>query len=266
MSADKVVYVVYYCKSSGSLRGAESRARTQERKRRGWMTSARRPVVTLFVRSPPPFPKNKPNKQNKQQQKATYGHVATLAKSIADGVNACDGVTCKIFRVAETLPKEVLAKMHALSFSAEEEATLPPVIDPKDLANADGIIFGSPTRFGGFCAQMRALFDATGGLWQSGALAGKPAGLFCSVGTQGGGIEATLLTAIPYLAHQGMMFVPAGYGAGPALFGVEELRGGSPWGASTYAGADGSRKPSALELEIAKKQGESFAAVVKRLG
>lgn len=156
--------------------------------------------------------------------------------------------------------------MHAPSLSAEEEAALPPVIDPKNLADADGVIFGSPTRFGGFASQMRALFDATGALWQRGALAGKPAGLFCSVGTQGGGVEATLLTAIPYLAHQGMIYVPAGYGAGPSLFGVEELRGGSPWGASTYAGADGSRKPSALELEIARHQGSSFAAVVKRLG
>lgn len=164
----------------------------------------------------------------------------------------------------ETLSPEVLAKMHAPT-ADDNDPSLPPVIDPKDLANADGIIFGAPTRFGGFCAQMRALFDATGGLWQSGALAGKPCALFCSVGTQGGGSEVTLLTALPYLAHQGMIFVPIGYTAGAAMFGLEEVRGGNPWGVTTYAGADGSRQPSPAELALAKHQGAYFAGVVKKL-
>jgi NAD(P)H dehydrogenase (quinone) len=175
-------------------------------------------------------------------------------------------VKAKLFRVKETLSNEVLEKMHA-PIADDNDPSLPPILDPKDLANADGILFGAPTRFGGFCAQMRALFDATGGLWMSGALAGKPAGLFCSVGTQGGGSETTLMTALPYLAHHGMIFVPIGYTAGPeAMTGLEEVRGGNPWGATTYAGGDGSRQPSAAELALAKHQGAYFAGVVKRLG
>lgn len=198
---------------------------------------------------------------------ATYGHVAALAKAIAEGVNATQGVRAKLFRVRETLPKDVLAKMHAPPTPADDDPAHPPVLsDPKDLAQADGIIFGGPTRFGGFPTQLRAVFDATGGLWQSGALAGKPAGLFCSVGTQGGGSETTLLTVLPYLAHQGMMFVPIGYTAGSAMFGMEQVRGGNPYGATTFAGSDGSRQPTQEELMIAAHQGSYFAGVVKRLG
>lgn len=101
-------------------------------------------------------------------------------------------------------------------------------------------------------AQMKAFFDATGGLWQKGALAGKPASMFTSTATQGGGQETTLLTAVTQLAHHGMIYVPAGYSAGAGLYDVEHARGGSPWGAGTLAGADGSRQPSEIELTQAE--------------
>lgn len=115
------------------------------------------------------------------------------------------------------------------------------------------------------CSQMKALFDATGSLWSTGALAGKPAALFTSSGTQGGGQETTILTALTQLVHHGMIFVPPGYTHGSSLFDVEEVRGGSPWGAGTFAAADGSRQPSEKELAAAKHQGAYFAAKAKLL-
>ena len=120
-------------------------------------------------------------------------------------------------------------------------------------------------RFGMMCAQMKALFDATGGLWQSGALAGKPASLFTSTGTQGGGQETTIMTALTQLVHHGMIFIPPGYTHGSALFGMDEIRGGGPWGAGTFAAADGSRQPSEAEIAAAEHQGSYFAGKAKLL-
>ncbi|KAF1331194.1 Nad quinone oxidoreductase, partial [Globisporangium splendens] len=134
----------------------------------------------------------------------------------------------------------------------------------KEGAKADGILFGFPTRFGSFPSQVKSFLDSTGGLWQTGALVGKPAGIFFSTGTQGGGQETTAFTTLTYLAHQGLTFVPLGYRS-PLLFNFEEIHGGSAWGAGTYAGPDGSRQPSKLELDVAKVQGESFAQVAKKL-
>jgi len=182
--------------------------------------------------------------------------MAQAVKKGIDSVSGCEGI---LLQVAETLPQEVLAKMHA--------APKPdvPIIDPHDLPSYDGIIFGIPTRFGMMSAQMKALFDATGGLWQSGALVGKPVATFFSTASQGGGQETTALTAITQFAHHGMIYVPVGFSFGAGMFGLDEVRGGSAYGAGTLAGGDGSRQPSENELGQATHQGTLFAGVVKKL-
>ncbi|CAH2041590.1 unnamed protein product [Thlaspi arvense] len=139
-----------------------------------------------------------------------------------------------------------------------------PIITPNELAEADGLIFGFPTRYGMMAAQFKAFFDSTGGLWRTQGLAGKPAGIFFSTGSQGGGQETTALTAITQLTHHGMIFVPIGYTFGAGMFEMEQLKGGSPYGAGTYAG-DGSRQPSELELEQAFHQGKYIAGITKKL-
>jgi len=186
-----------------------------------------------------------------------YGHVHKLAQAIEKGAAKVEGVKIKMFQVPETLTPEVLTLMHA---PPKAEA---PIISAKDLTGADGIIFGFPTRFGMMCAQMKAFLDSTGGLWKTGGLIGKPAALFTSTGTQNGGQETTSLTAVTQLTHHGMVFVPIGYST-PLLFNMEEIKGGSPYGASTFSG-DGSRQPSKIELDIAMHQGEYFAKFVRDL-
>ncbi|KAF1331176.1 Nad quinone oxidoreductase, partial [Globisporangium splendens] len=189
---------------------------------------------------------------------STYGHIPQLAEKVKEGVESVEGVTATIYQVQETLPEDVLAKLYA---APKKDY---PIATPDVLKEADGILFGFPTRFGTLPAQVKALFDSTGGLWQTGALVGKPAGIFFSTGTQGGGQETTAFTTLTFLTHQGLTFVPLGYRS-PLLFNFEEIHGGSPWGAGTYAGPDGSRQPSKLELDVAKVQGESFAQVAKKL-
>ncbi|XP_074578430.1 NAD(P)H dehydrogenase (quinone) FQR1-like [Curcuma longa] len=186
-----------------------------------------------------------------------YGLVAKLAKEIQKGAASVQGVEVKLWQVPETLPEEVLVKMLAPPKSDV------PIIEPNALAEADGILFGFPTRFGMMPAQFKAFIDATGGLWRSQALAGKPAGIFYSTGTQGGGQETTPLTAITQLAHHGMIFVPIGYTFGGGMFEMENIKGGSPYGAGAYAG-DGSRNPSQLELEQAFHQGKYFATITNK--
>lgn len=139
-----------------------------------------------------------------------------------------------------------------------------PVINPADLAEADGIIFGMPTRFGMMAAQVKALFDATGSLWGKGALVGKVASTFFSTATQGGGQETTALTAITQFTHHGMIYVPIGYSS-PLLFNMDEIHGGSPYGAGCLAGPKGERQPSKLELDVAEHQGTYVAGVVSAL-
>ena len=181
-----------------------------------------------------------------------------LAEEIKKGIEAKGDVEAVIYRVPETLSSEVLEKM-----GAPPKADYP-VITAADLELADGFMFGLPTRFGMAAAQMKAFWDSTGGQWQSQSLAHKPAGIFVTTGTQGGGQETTALTWITQLTHQQMLFVPLGYGYAEA-FTMEELKGGSPYGAGSYAGADGSRMPTATEKKIAGIQGERFAVVVKKL-
>lgn len=191
---------------------------------------------------------------------SSYGHVAQLAKKIKEGIDSVDGAEGILYQVKETLPPEVTAKMHIPPQPSDI-----PFADTHNLTEADGFIFGFPTRYGGVPAQFKAFWDATGGLWTSGKLNGKPFGLFTSNGTLGGGQEVTLLSSLSNFIHHGMIYVPLGYSFGPPLFSLDEVRGGTPWGAGTYAGADGSRQPSKLELDIAEHQGKYTAGVIKKL-
>jgi len=186
-----------------------------------------------------------------------YGHVKKMADAVKDGLESA-GCEATLLQVPETLPSEVLEKMHAPEKSSDA------VADPHALPEYDGIIFGIPTRFGMAASQMKAFMDSTGGLWLAGKLVGKPAGIFFSTGTQGGGQETTALTFITQLTHHGMVYVPIGYSS-PKLMDMNEIHGGSPYGAGCLAGPDGSRQPSDLELSVAKHQGEYFAGVVKKL-
>ncbi|PSR87371.1 hypothetical protein PHLCEN_2v5188 [Hermanssonia centrifuga] len=188
-----------------------------------------------------------------------YGHIAKLAESIKTGVAEAGGAAT-IYQIAETLPAEVLAKMHA---PAKPDY---PVITPEELPNFDAYILGIPTRYGNFPAQWKAFWDQTGALWATGALAGKYASIFVATGTPGGGQESTVINAISTLTHHGIIFVPLGYSTTfPQLANLTEVRGGSPWGAGTFAGADGSRSPSALELELATLQGKHVWNTVSKV-
>ncbi|KAJ8556286.1 hypothetical protein K7X08_023044 [Anisodus acutangulus] len=187
-----------------------------------------------------------------------YGHVEKLAQEIKKGAASVEGVEAKLWQVPEILSEEILAKM-----SAPQKGHAP-VITPDELAEADGFIFGFPTRFGMMPAQFKAFLDATGGLWKTQQLAGKPAGIFYSTGSQGGGQETTALTAITQLVHHGMIFVPIGYTFGAGMFEMEKIKGGSPYGAGTFV-ADGSKHPTELELEQAFHQGKYIATITKKL-
>lgn len=190
---------------------------------------------------------------------STYGHIRTLAKSVHEGIVAAGG-KADIFQIAETLSPEVLAKIHAPPKSDD------PVITPEQLTNYDAFLFGVPTRYGNQPAQWRSFWDATGGLWAQGALAGKYVGIFVSTGTPGGGQEVTALNSISTFAHHGLVYVPLGYKhAFGLLTNLEEVHGGSPWGAGTFAGPDGSRQPTHLELEVASIQGKSFYDTVAKV-
>ncbi|CAL9759554.1 unnamed protein product [Musa acuminata subsp. burmannicoides] len=188
-----------------------------------------------------------------------YGHVEALAKQMKKGVDGTDGVEGVLYRVAETLPSDVLEKMYA----PPKDPSIPE-ISAAELVEADGILFGFPTRYGCMAAQMKAFFDSTGQLWREQTLAGKPAGFFVSTGTQGGGQETTAWTALTQLTHHGMLFVPIGYTFGAGMFKMDEIRGGSPYGAGVFAG-DGTRQPSEAELSLAEYQGKYMASIVKKL-
>ncbi|KAG9311533.1 putative quinone reductase [Chiua virens] len=187
-----------------------------------------------------------------------YGHIAKLAESIKQGITDAGG-SATIYQIAETLPDEVLAKMHAPPKPDY------PIMKPADLPSFDAYLFGIPTRYGNFPAQWKAFWDATGKLWAQGALAGKYAGVFVSTGTPGGGQEATVISSLSTLIHHGIIYVPLGYSRTFKHFSnLDEVRGGSPWGAGTFAGIDGSRQPTALEQEIAKLQGQGFWEILSK--
>ncbi|PWY86846.1 flavo protein WrbA [Aspergillus heteromorphus CBS 117.55] len=181
-----------------------------------------------------------------------YGHIQKLAEAEKKGVEAAGG-SADIYQIAETLSEEILAKMHAPPKSSY------PIAEPNTLLEYDAVLFGIPTRYGNFPAQWKTFWDKTGQIWASGGYWGKYAGLFVSTGTQGGGQESTALASMSTLAHHGFIYVPLGY---KTVFGqlanLNEVHGGSAWGAGTFAGADGSRQPTALELEVAEAQGKAF--------
>jgi len=186
-----------------------------------------------------------------------YGHVETLASAIADGVREVEGADVTVKRVPETMPPDVAQKAGAKLDQAA------PVASPKELGDYDAILFGSPTRFGNMTAQMRNFLDQTGSLWVKGELVGKVGSVFTSTGT-GGGNESTIISFVTTLMHHGMIYVGLPY-ACPELSDISEVKGGSPWGAATIAGADGSRQPSAKELAQARFQGRHVATIAKRL-
>ncbi len=187
-----------------------------------------------------------------------YGHIETMAGAIAEGVAQVEGATATILRVPETMPPEAFQAAHG---KADQKAA---VAKPDDLANYDAIIFGSPTRFGVATGQMRTFLDQTGGLWAKGSLIGKVGSVFTSSATQHGGQESTILTFIPTLLHHGMVVVGLPYSEQKQM-GLDEIKGGSPYGASTIAGGQGERQPSAQELDMARFQGKHVAGIAKKL-
>ena len=191
-----------------------------------------------------------------------YGHVYRLAEAIAEGVRSVSDVEAVLLQVPETLPDAVLEKMGAVE--ARKAFAHVPTAEVDKLPEADAVIFGTPTRFGNMCAQMRAFLDATGGLWASGALIGKVGSVFTSTATQHGGQETTITSFHSTLLHQGMILVGCPY-AEKGLLNMEEITGGSPYGAGTLAGGDGSRQPSENELAIARFQGAHVAKIALKL-
>ena len=193
---------------------------------------------------------------------STYGHVHQMAQAVAEGAGQVDGAEVEMRRVPETLPAEVLEKMGATD--AQKAFSHVPVATVDELAGADAVIFGTPTRFGNMCGQMRQFLDATGQLWQAGALVGKVGGVFASTGTQHGGQESTILSFHTTLLHLGFVVVGLPY-AFQGQMRNDEITGGSPYGASTIAGTGGERMPSKNELEGARFQGQHIATIAKKL-
>lgn len=193
---------------------------------------------------------------------STYGHVYELAKAVAEGAKEVPDSDVSLFQVPETLPEEVLQKMGAVD--ARRAFAEVPVIEAKQLAEADAILVGTPTRFGNMAAQMRSFLDATGGLWREGSLIGKVASAFASTATQHGGQETTLTSIHTTMFHHGMILVGVPYSC-TGLSEMGEISGGSPYGATTMAGTDGSRRPSENELNIARFQGRHVAEITRRL-
>jgi len=191
-----------------------------------------------------------------------YGHVYKMAEAVAEGARTVADTDVQIYQVRETLPPDVLAKMGAAD-AKKSWATLP-FAEPAQLADADAIILGIPTRYGLVATQMQTFLDATGQLWAKGALVGKLGSSFTSTATQHGGQEATLLASHTFFYHQGMVVAGVPYSA-PGLSNMSEISGGTPYGASTLAGPKGDRQPSENELGIAKFQGAHVAKLAAKL-
>jgi len=191
-----------------------------------------------------------------------YGHIHRMAEAVAEGASLVKGAEVSMYRVPETLTEEVLGKMGALE--VQKSLASVPVCTVNELAAADAIIFGTPTRFGNMCGQMRQFLDATGGLWAKGALVGKVGSVFTSSATQHGGQESTILTFLTNLLHQGMIVVGLPYSF-EGQMRIDEITGGSPYGASTIAGTQGERMPSENELNAARFQGRHVAEIASKL-
>jgi len=193
---------------------------------------------------------------------STYGNVHNMAEAIAEGVNEVNGAEAVLRRVPETLSDEVLEKMGAVD--AQQTLAHVPVCTVDELASADAVIFGTPTRFGNMCGQMRQFLDATGQLWAQGALVGKVGSVFTSSATQHGGQESTILSFHISLLHHGFVIVGLPY-AFQGQMRIDEVTGGSPYGASTIAGGSGERMPSENELDAARFQGRHVAEIASKL-
>ena len=191
-----------------------------------------------------------------------YGHVYKMAEAVAEGVRTVQGAEAIMKRVPETLSEEIIEKMKATE--AQKTLSQIPVCEVDDLANADAILFGTPTRFGNMCGQMRQFLDATGQLWQRGALVGKVGSVFTSTATQHGGQESTILSFHITLMHHGMIVAGLPY-AFQDQMRIDEMSGCSPYGASTIAGTKGERMPSQNELNGAKYQGMHVATIALKL-
>ncbi|KCZ88857.1 NAD(P)H:quinone oxidoreductase [Hyphomonas johnsonii] len=187
---------------------------------------------------------------------SAFGHVETLAKAVAQGARSVEGCEVDLKRVPEIVPEAVAT---ASGYKLDQDA---PIADPSELAAYDAIVFGAPTRFGNVPAQMRNFMDQTGPLWKAGSLIDKIGSVFTSTGT-GAGNESTILSFWPTLAHHGMIIVGLSY-ASTGLYQIDEMRGGSPYGAGTVAG-NGSRTPSQVELGLARDQGQRVAQLAVRL-
>lgn len=191
-----------------------------------------------------------------------YGHIRKMAEAVAEGARSVSGVEADLRRVPETLPEDVLKMMNAVD--AQKQMSDVPVCTVEELPEADAIIFGTPTRFGNMCGQMRQFLDATGQLWFNGSLVGKVGSVFTSANSQHGGLESTILSFHITLLHQGMVVVGLPYTFKEQMR-MDEITGGSPYGASTIASGDGSRLPSESEMAGARFQGQHVAAIAKKL-
>jgi NAD(P)H dehydrogenase (quinone) len=189
---------------------------------------------------------------------STYGHVETLAYAVAEGARSGTDADVTVKRVPELMPEAVAKRAGAKLDQAA------PIAQPQELADYDAIIFGTPTRFGNMAAQMRNFLDQTGGLWARGALIGKVGSVFASTGTQHGGQETTLTSFHTTLLHHGMVIVGIPYSA-KELSVLDEVSGGTPYGATTIAGPDGKRQPTANELAVARFQGRHVALIAHKL-
>ena len=193
---------------------------------------------------------------------STYGHVNKMAEAVAEGVREVEGAEAILRRVPETLSEEVLEKMGAVE--AQQSMSNVPICTVEELASADAVIFGTPTRFGNMCGQMRQFLDSTGQLWANGALVGKVGSVFTSSATQHGGQESTILSFHITLLHHGFVVVGLPY-TFQGQMRTDEITGGSPYGASTIAGGSGERMPSENELEAARFQGKHVATIASKL-
>lgn len=189
---------------------------------------------------------------------SSYGHIEAMAEAVAEGARSVEGTIVDVKRVPELVPDEVAAAAH---IKVDQAA---PIATPDELANYDAIIFGTPTRFGNMAAQMRNFLDQTGGLWFANALVGKVGSVFCSTASQHGGQETTITSFHTTLLHHGMVIVGLPYTfKGNSEMG--EISGGTPYGATTLAGNDGSRMPSENELAGARFQGNHVAKIAGKL-
>jgi len=224
-----------------------------------------KPETSSSSEPKPPTTSTQPNVTTMSSPKVAiviysmYGHIAKMAEAVKAGIESAGG-KATIYQVSETLSAEVLTKLHA---SAKPNY---PIMTADKMPEFDAFLFGIPTRYGNQPAQWRAFWDTTGGLWASGKLHGKYASTFVSTAGPGGGQEITPLSLMSTLVHHGIIHVPLGYAhAFAQISSVDEVHGGSPWGAGTFAKPDGSRQPSALELEIANIQGKTFWDTVSKV-